>query len=389
VNGANLTLAWGAPENLSGTQIVGYEVSYKLNSADAWAVYSGTGSGFTATTILWKAPLNTWYANALFRVRAITMSPAAATPGAAVYSDYVTVSAAFTGAASVVNTPTISAAANSVALTWTAPTDLAGGTIVEYRVETSSNAGGTWALAGTTTSTSLTINGLNNGTNYLVRITPVTTQGAGASTVMSATPFTMPSAPSSTRAIAGDSFLTVFWSAPASNGGMPISGYQLDLCNAASCTWTTYVRSTGSPLSNTYTFSGLTNGTQYKARVSAVTGACDETATDTTASCNYYGAIAIATPGTVPTAPQTLSAIVACTNCIGNCHIVVGCTVVKRWSNHLWLHARAKLKWRHNMDNIVAKPWWNKRVWHSGHVYANKRSHARRGLYVPRDSAHH
>ncbi|NDF30882.1 MAG: hypothetical protein EB147_01465, partial [Acidimicrobiia bacterium] len=310
--GNRVTFAWDTPEMTSGLGVLGYEV--QVNFTGTWIAFTGTGVGFTANSLQWTAPNNTYYPNLQWRVRALTTAPSS---NGSLTSEWAYAGAPLLGTSAAVSSPRAVAGNTITTLTWSAPTDLGGGTITNYRVE-QNMFGSLWFPVATTTSTSLDVRGLVNGTTYRFRITPVTTQGDGQSTILSAMPFGPASAPSLVRSVTGDGFMTVSWGAPVSNGGLPIAGYQLDLCTFSSCTWSSYVRNTGSPNTNSYTFSGLTNGTQYQARVSAVTGACDETLAETsTASCSYYGAMVLGTPASVPTAPQSLTASVATTATYG------------------------------------------------------------------------
>ncbi|MTA27759.1 MAG: hypothetical protein F2562_02750, partial [Actinobacteria bacterium] len=306
--GNRVTVTWEAPEVTSGMGVLGYAIEYNLGSA--WQTWPGSGVGFTATSLQWSAPANTYYPNLQWRVRALITAPST---NGSLTSEWAYVGTPLLATASAVASPRAVAASTTVALTWGAPTDLGGGTITGYRVE-QNFVGSLWFPVGVTTTTSMDVRGLVNGNTYRFRITPVTTQGDGTPSVLSAMPFGPSAAPSLVRAISGDGFVTVSWSAPSSSGGLPVTGYQLDLCTYSSCTWTTYVRNSGAPSSTSYTFSGLTNGTQYQARVSAVTGACDETLADTSASsCSIHGAMVLATPASVPSAPQSLTASVATT----------------------------------------------------------------------------
>jgi hypothetical protein len=77
-----------------------------------------------------------------------------------------------------------------VSLAWTAP----GGTITDYRVQSSSDSGSTWTTFadGTSTATSATVTGLTNGTAYVFRVAAV--NGAAVGTYTAASSSVTPSA---------------------------------------------------------------------------------------------------------------------------------------------------------------------------------------------------
>ena len=170
-------------------------------------------------------------------------------------------STSFLGTASPVQAAGVTMSNKRADLAWSAPLDLGGGTLVGYRIEYSANAGVSWSqVQEDNVGTGASILGLTNGTLYQFRITALTTQGAGTPVVVTGTPWTTPSAPTSIRATASDRTITVNWSAPAENGGLSLSGYQIDVCTASCATttnWTTYVRSTGSASTTSYTFTEI------------------------------------------------------------------------------------------------------------------------------------
>jgi putative cell wall-binding protein len=132
---------------------------------------------------------------------------------------------------------------------------------IEYRLD-----GLTWINAGSLASP-FTIAGLNNGTAYAVQVRANNGIGTGAaSTPSSATPRTVPDAPTAVSAQPGTAQAVVSWTAPASNGGSPItayvaSAYASAVSATALATCTTATASCSIP--------GLTNTTTYYVSVIA------------------------------------------------------------------------------------------------------------------------
>jgi hypothetical protein len=120
----------------------------------------------------------------------------------------------------------------NLAVSWVAPACIAAntcGTFVNYRVFTKT-ASTAYVLDDTITtvgSTSRTVPGLVNGTQYDVKVT-VTTSTSSADAVAQQVPATTPSAPTDvTVARLTATTVSVGWSPPSSNGGQPITGYTI------------------------------------------------------------------------------------------------------------------------------------------------------------------
>lgn len=110
----------------------------------------------------------------------------------------------------------------------------------------------------------ITISGLTNGENYVVRIKSVS--NVGTSGVSNATddikPYTNPSPPTITRVITGSQVAYVYFTDGSLNGSSDILGYQFSL-DGTNYIWS---KETASPL----TLNGLTNNIAYNVRVIAV-----------------------------------------------------------------------------------------------------------------------
>ena len=139
-------------------------------------------------------------------------------------------------------------------------------TNIQYSV----NNGVFYTSAGTTTSP-ITITGLTNGVAYQVVIRAVNSVGTSSpSTMVEATPSTVPAAPTDLSGVGGNQEITVTFS--VDDGGSPITNYQYSTDNGA-----TYVAfspaDTSSPVVITTLSAnsgGLVNNTAYTVRLKAV-----------------------------------------------------------------------------------------------------------------------
>jgi hypothetical protein len=106
------------------------------------------------------------------------------------------------------------------------------------------------------------VNGLCTGMAYVTKVRAVNATGAGAWS-SSSNPFVplaaqAPSSPLITSVVARDKSLLVNWSAPAVNGGKPITGYVLQATAGSTTATVNAAASSGSA-----TISGLVDGTTY------------------------------------------------------------------------------------------------------------------------------
>jgi hypothetical protein len=143
-----------------------------------------------------------------------------------------------------------------------------GSPIINYLYALDSGSGfGPFVPAGTTTSPFI-ITGLTNGLTYQVKIKAVNAIGESSeSAAVSVTPFTIPSAPTITSIIPGNTTATIIFTA-GFNGGSAITDYKYSTNNGASYT---SAGTTTSPI----TITGLTNGTSYQVKIRAVNAADD------------------------------------------------------------------------------------------------------------------
>ncbi|HSW82225.1 MAG TPA: IPTL-CTERM sorting domain-containing protein [Usitatibacter sp.] len=162
--------------------------------------------------------------------------------------------------AAVPGPPTIGTATagdSQATVTFTAPASSGGSPITSYTV-TSSPSGITASAA----TSPITVMGLTNGTAYTFTVTATNTIGTGIASAPSnsVTPATVPGAPASALAAAGNAQAIVAFAPPASNGGATITSYTV-----TSSPGGITASGAGSPV----LVGGLVNGTPYTFTVTA------------------------------------------------------------------------------------------------------------------------
>ena len=261
---SSLAVAWTAPSD-GGSPITGYEVSY-IESEYVGCGDCGVVAEVITTTSL-RATISgltngtsyTVYVRARNSVGVgLWVTSASGTPVA---------SASVPGR---VGRPSVSVGDGSLTVSWSAPSD-GGAAITSYEVWYSTSS---QSRTRTTSSTSVTLTGLANGTSYAVYVRAQNSQGFGSwSDAASGTPVasaTRPSIVGQPSVSVGDGSLTVSWSAP-SNGGSAITGYDVRYIETSyvGCGDCGVAPTTTSTTSRRVTITGLTNGTSYTVSVRA------------------------------------------------------------------------------------------------------------------------
>ena len=176
-------------------------------------------------------------------------------------------------------------------LKWDAPSDNGGSRITGYRIEFSDTGSGGWDdLVDDTddTKTSYTHTGLEPGTRQYYRVAAINRDGEGPWSDIddATTEGGVPGVPRNLTAVeSGSSRINLSWSAPISDGGSRITGYEIEVSSNGGRTWTVRVSNTRSS-STTYAHTGLESGTTWHYRVSAInsegTGEPSNVASETT-----------------------------------------------------------------------------------------------------------
>ena len=261
-------VSWTAPSSTGGAAITSYTVT--------------SSSGSRACTTTTTSCTVTGLTNGTAYTFTVTASNKAGTGSASSASSAVV-------PATVPDAPTsvTGVFGDSQALvSWTAPSNTGGSVITAYTVTSSPGS-----FICTTSTTSCTVTGLTNGTNYTFTVTATNVVGAGtpSDASLAVSPATVPGVPTGVIGTSNDASVLVSWSAPFSTGGASITSYTVtSLPGSFTCTTSTM----------SCTVTGLTNGTNYTFTVLATNKAGS-------------GAVSSASGAVTPAgAPRAVSAVV-------------------------------------------------------------------------------
>ncbi|CAN2226769.1 Listeria/Bacterioides repeat [Candidatus Nanopelagicaceae bacterium] len=262
-----VTVEWTAPA-ANGAAITSYTAQ----------AYDPDGNAVSGATCTISAPstscdVSTNLAAGTAYTFKVTATNAAGTGSASTASS----SAAINAAPSAPRNVTGTASNGSVAVSWDAPSDSRGSAVTGYTVTayTAGNiAAGTCTAVAPTETCSVT--GLTNGQPYTFKVTATNGIGTSAQSTASAAvkPSTVPSAPTSVVASAGEASASISFTVPATDGGSPITGYIVTASDG------TTASGTSSPIRIT----GLTNETAYTFTVKATNANGDSVASSASAS---------------------------------------------------------------------------------------------------------
>lgn len=288
VSPTKIDLSWSAPTNTGGYPITGYKIQYRSGSdpyADLIANTASTTTTFSHNGI-------TAGQSYIYRVYAITSFATSDKSSLEVYvqpksASSSTVPGAPTGLAAIATSPT------KIDLSWSAPTNTGGYPITGYKIEYKKGTGSYLSLVSNTanTTTSYSHTGLTTGASYTYKMSAVNSIGTGnASSEVSATPTstsqpstaTAPSSPSLSATAVSATQINLSWNAPSNNGGSAITGYKIEVKKGTG-SFETLVTNTANT-STIYSHTGLTAGTVYYYRVSAINSIGTGTSSDASAT---------------------------------------------------------------------------------------------------------
>ena len=129
------------------------------------------------------------------------------------------------------------------------------------------------------TSSTVSITGLTNGTPHTFYLKAINAIGTGpASAALTATPATVPGAPTIGTPTAGNGSVSLTFTAPGSNGGSAITNYEY------STNGTTYTALSPAQTTSPLSITGLTNGVSYTVSIKAINAAGSSVASSASSS---------------------------------------------------------------------------------------------------------
>ena len=298
-----ITVNWVAPSTLNGGTVSAYKVLYRAGTSGAWTTASSNVASSATSYTITGLTNGTAYT---VQVIAVT----AAGDGTAVDSGSTTVTPATgpsnTGGANlpaITGTVAVGRALSASTGTWVTGGDAITG--YSYQWQSSATSGGTYTdISGATASTYTPPAGQSGRfIRVVVTATNAVSSASATSAATNAVQSGLAAAPTALAAAAANQAEAVklTWTAPTTLNGGVISDYLIEYSAAGQNSWTTFVQ--GASTATTAIVDGLTPGTVYDFRVSAVTAA------GAGASADYLLADAAATAMDFPnaTAMPTLS----------------------------------------------------------------------------------
>ncbi len=267
---------WTAPANNGGSAITGYKIYWATTAGGSYTLGNTVGVVLTGdiTTGLTK---NTTYYMKVVAVNACGDSVQSSASTGVVFMgvpDAPNVTGAFSTCVS-----------GQIYFNWTAPANNGGSAITGYKIYYATTANPT--VPGTAVGNVLTatINSLANGSLYYLRVVATNACGDSAySNSGSATPMSIPAAPTIGTATPGCGQATITWTAPADKGGDTAGLFYRYYYGT-----TTGPTTPGTVTGNTsVTISGLTPGTLYYFRVKAGNTCGDSTAYSSEVTCTPF-----------------------------------------------------------------------------------------------------
>ena len=263
-----IDLAWTAPIYTGGVPVIGYRIEVSEDAGSSWsdlvARTRTNATGYTHSGL----PAGTTRHYRVSTINQVGTGPA---------SNVARATTEFTAPGAPTGLSATSDGTSRIDLAWTAPAEDGGARISGYRVEVSEDGGQNWTDLVPNTRSRNTVwahRGLEPASTRHYRVSAINSVGAGDPSVVASatTDATVPAAPTSLVATAAEpTRIELAWTAPAYDGGAPITGYRIEVSDDGAL-WRNLVAHTG-VTATIYSHSGLMPGSTRFYRVSATNSA--------------------------------------------------------------------------------------------------------------------
>jgi hypothetical protein len=220
------------PLSNGGSAVTDYVIQRSPNGTSGWLTISDGVNTATAYTVTGLVNGSRYY----FRVFARTAAAQSPASNVASAVPRTVPTAPRSPAAAPTNL------SGQIRVTWVVPSSNGGAPITDYVIQRSPNGSSNWVSVsdGVSTATVATVTGLTNGIRSYFRVFARNAAGySPASTVVSATPRTVPGTVAYFVVEASFEGFDLFWGDPPSTGGSPITGFVVQAYDYTARSWFT------------------------------------------------------------------------------------------------------------------------------------------------------
>ncbi len=265
VSPTKINLFWNAPLNNGGPLVSGFKIEEKAGTGSYSVVVPNTGN---TTTSYSRTSLTT---GTMYTYRVSAINSVGTGPPSNEDSDTPTASSVATVPTPPANLTATKVSQTQINLVWVAPSDNGGYLVTGYKLEEKVSTGNYSVIVANTrnTNTAYSRTGLTAGQSYTYRVSAINSVGASNPSNEASATQTLniaPNPPTGLKAAsASPTQINLSWNPPSNNGGPAVTSYKIEF-RIGGASYSTLANTAATSYSHT----GLTTGTTYTYRVSAI-----------------------------------------------------------------------------------------------------------------------